>query len=482
MKKFIILLIVAVALLTLIPLSACNTEESESSKYVVNATYDSQKQKLSGSVDFTYVNDTDNEITCLKFNLWGNAYRQGATYSPVSDAYRTQAYYDGESYGEMTVEEVTSCAGWEIGGDDENILVVTLLTPTYPQTTANITITYTLSLANVNHRTGVTENTVNLGNFYPILCAYSTSGFAENPYISCGDPFLSDCADYDVTLTFPKNMTAATSGKELSQSNAGNNITCRYELNNARDFAVVLSDKFQEITHTYGDTEINYYYYDDANPQTNLNVAAESVQYFSETFGAYSYPTLSIVQTGFCMGGMEYPALTMISDNLNSTTNLYTIVHENAHQWWYAMVGSDQVNYSWQDEGPAEYSSLLFFENNANYGLTRTGMLGTATKSYRAFYSVYNQIFGDTDTTMNRNLANFISDYEYANIAYNKGLLMFEAVRTAMGDEKFLASLKEYFESNKFTLAPPEALYAPFVKRADVEGIFVAFTEGKIII
>jgi aminopeptidase N len=172
----------------------------------------------------------------------------------------------------------------------------------------------------------------------------------------------------------------------------------------------------------------------------------------------------------------------MISDSLDEANTLYTVVHENAHQWWYALVGNDQFNYSWQDEGLAEYSSLLFFENTPNYGITRTGMLGSATKAYRAFYSVYNQIFGDANTAMNRPLSEFISDYEYVNIAYNKGLLMFEALRTAMGDEKFFASLKDYFESNVYTIATPEHLIAAFVKRADVEGVFASFTEGKIII
>jgi aminopeptidase N len=482
MKKFLSLLVLLVALLATAPLSACQKTQAERSKYTISATYDKEKQTLTGTVDFTYVNTTDNEIASLKFNLWGNAYRDGALYSPVSDAYTSKAYYNGESYGYMKVSEVTSCSGWEIGGEDENILTVNLLTPTYPQDTAELTITYTLNLANVNHRTGVTEKTVNLGNFYPTLCAYTDSGYVETPYISCGDPFVSDVADYEVTLTYPAEYVVAASGKQQSESVAGSNKIARYTLSEARDFAFVLSAKFQQLSCTYGDTEIIYYYYDDANPQTTLNVAADSVKYFSETFGSYSYPTLSVVQTGFCMGGMEYPALTMISDSLSAATNLYTIVHENAHQWWYAMVGSDQVNCGWQDEGLAEYSSLMFFENNPTYGFTRTGMLGTATKAYRAFYSVYNQIFGDADTTMNRSLAEFISDYEYVNIAYNKGLLLFESVRAAMGDEKFVAALKEYFEGNKFTIASPEALIAPFVKRADVEGIFTSYLDGKIII
>jgi aminopeptidase N len=231
-----------------------------------------------------------------------------------------------------------------------------------------------------------------------------------------------------------------------------------------------------------GETQVTYYYYTDNNPQTTLTIAAESVEYFNEQFGQYTYPTLSVVQTGFCLGGMEYPALTMISDSLDEASALYTVVHENAHQWWYALVGSDQANYSWQDEGLAEYSSLLFFENNPNYGITRTSMLGSATKAYRAFYSVYNQIFGNADTTMNRNLSAFVSDYEYVNIAYNKALLMFEAVRVSMGDEKFLASLKDYYSENIYTLATPEHLIAAFARRADVEGVFSSFLEGKIII
>ena len=60
--------------------------------------------------------------------------------------------------------------GWDIGGEDENLLTVNLLTPVYPGENVKISISYTLELALVNHRTGITENTVNLGNFYPVVC------------------------------------------------------------------------------------------------------------------------------------------------------------------------------------------------------------------------------------------------------------------------------------------------------------------------
>ena len=482
MRKLIILPLAFCLFLTGITMTACGKKKARINEYDIYASYDAETRTLTGTVGFTFYNDTNNEISDLKFNLFGNAFREGAVYKPVSTSYTASAYYAGNSYGSMSVESVENCAGWNIGGEDENILTVTLLKPVYPEQSATVTINYTLELAKVNHRTGVTENTVNLGNFYPVLCAYSVEGFVECPYYSCGDPFLSECANYKVTLDLPQEYIAATSGKAGKESAAAERKKCTYTLQNARDFAAVLSDKFSVESRTVGGTEVKYYYYNDSSPQVSLAVACESVEYFSQTFGSYAYPTLSVVQTGFCYGGMEYPALTMISDKLDPVGNTYTIVHENAHQWWYAMVGSDQLNCAWQDEGLAEYSSLLFFENHPSYSFTRTGIVGSATKAYRAYFSVYNQIFGETNTAMNRHLSEFESDYEYANIAYNKGLVLFDMLRQSIGDEKFISGLKDYFSKNIYTIASCDDLYASFLKYGDLEGFFSSFVEGKIVI
>lgn len=465
-----------------LPLTACKKKQDEISKYEICADYDEENNCLKATCDFTYFNDTDNEISELKFNLWGNAYRQDAVFRPVSDTVRAHAYYDGESYGGQTVEKVDNCGGWEVGGEDQNILTVTLSEPVYPDCTAQVTIEYSLDLAKVNHRTGVTANTVNLGNFFPILCAYTTEGWAENPYYSCGDPFVSECADYEVTFNLPREYALATSGKEVSRTVTGEVASYHCELKNARDFAAVMSKDFKTVTRSVSGCDVTVYYTGETQPDSLLTAACESVKYFSDTFGEYAYPTLSVVMTPLCVSGMEYPALTMISDDLTEEDGIYTVVHETAHQWWYAMVGSDQVNCAWQDEGLAEYSTLCFFEHNPSYGITRTSALGNAIKSYRAYYSVYNQIFGKADTTMTRSLKDFSGDYEYVNVAYNKGLLAFESVRSAMGDKKFFSALKSYFNANKFCLASPEELVSHFTSLHDVEGMFNSYIEGKVVI
>ncbi len=484
MKKFLSILLIICVAMSALSLTACSQNGGgQTTSYEIYVSYDEDAKTLSGTAAVDYFNDTDNELNDLKFNLYGNAYREGALYPPVSAAYETAAYYGGKSYGSMDIANVENCAGWTVAGVDSNLLIVNLQQSLYPGQRVKITISYTLSLANINHRTGVAKNCVNLGNFYPILCAYTPEGFLECPYYNIGDPFVSECADYSVTLDIPEAFAAATSGKALTESVTNGRKKCTFSLLNARDFAVVLSDKFQIVSENVDGVEVSYYHINDSNAQTSLSVAAESLRFFSQTFGSYAYPTLSVVQTDFCYGGMEYPALTMISTSSDSDSRIYTIVHENAHQWWYAMVGSDQINNAWQDEGLAEYSTLMFFENNGGYGFTRTGLVGTATKSYRAYFSVLGQLNGTVDTAMSRRLDGFSGEYEYNNVTYNKGLILFETLRTSIGDGNFKQCLRNYFAKFSGTVATADDLCGIFISGGtDVEGFFTSFIEGKVII
>ena len=459
------------------PFYGCAPQESEGTKYRITAAYDGGNT-LEGRVETDFYNDTGNALDCLKFNLWGNAFREGAASSPVSEAAKADTYYGGESYGGM---EITAVTGGEAqtGGDDMNILCITPAEPIYPEQRLTVSIEFVLKLANVNARTGVAEGAVNLGNFYPVLCAYGGSGWLEYAYCPTGDPFVSQTADYEVELTVPEEFLVAASGEQTEVSRAADCATYKFELSGARDFAAVLSRQFEVVTRQAGDVRIKCYCLNESG-RALADIAAESLAYFEEAFGRYPYPEFSIVQTGLAQSGMEYPALAMISADCGDA--VYTAVHEVAHQWWYAAVGSDQYMHAWQDEGLAEYSALMFFESHPEYGFTRAGLISTATRAYRAYFSVYSQLFDGADTGMDRALCDFSGDYEYANIAYNKALIMFEALREALGDGQFRAALQSYYSSYSASIAPPEGLMAAFCARADCEGIFESFIQGKVII
>lgn len=485
MKKAFATLLAIVCLFTsLVVFTACKTKE-ELCSYDIAAEYDPATGVLTGNLDFGYVNNTENEISVLAFNLFPNAYREGAAYEPVSSVYRASAYYDGESYGGMTIEGVTGCERWEVGGADQNILYVYLAQSLFPEERTEISISFDVTLAKANHRTGITEKMVNLGNFYPVLCAYEEGkGFYECIYYSDGDPFYSECADYTVSVTVPVGYFVNASAYAKGTQKDGK-MTYRYTLSRARDFALSIAaeGEVKTLSAAADNVSVHYVYYEDSAPQETLDMICEAVRWFSEKFGDYPYDDYTVVETGFCYGGMEYPGMVLISDGLSREKYLYTIVHETTHQWWYGLVGNNQLEHAWMDEGLAEYSTALFYDEHSDYGMTADSLVNTALTGYKAYYSIYNQIFGENDTRMSRSLDTFVSEYEYVNLTYNKGVLLFDSLRKGIGDSRFFSGLKDYCNEYKFRIAEPSDMISCFKKTGvDVEGLFDSFVSGKAVI
>ena len=86
--------------------SACGSGAKNNSVYEITCTL--EDNVLTGTEKVTYFNASDNTVSEIKFNLFGNAFRQGAAYSPISPQYVSKAYPNGKNYGEMTVSSVTS--------------------------------------------------------------------------------------------------------------------------------------------------------------------------------------------------------------------------------------------------------------------------------------------------------------------------------------------------------------------------------------
>ena len=463
--------------------TACQKTVKNAAVYEITAEYVPENRTLTGTAKVTFENVTDEALELLKFQLYPNAYREGALYRPVSTAYADAAYYAGESYGEMLISSVHGSKNWEIMGEDKNILEAHLERSLYPGDKVVLDIGFMTKLAAVEHRTGVTEHTVNLGNFYPVLCGFADGGFREEVYYSDGDPFYTDCSDYTLRLTLPKEYEVAATGMKTEERMLESKKLHAYKAEDVRDFAMVLSTEFKSARKDVGGTELVYYYYADESPEESFAVAEESFLYYEKTFGEYPYPVYTVAETGFCFGGMEYPALTMLSDGLKGEQRARAIAHETAHQWWYGVVGSDQVWNAWQDEGLAEYSTVAFFETHEKYGLTREKLVTEALREYRSYYDVYGSVLGRTDTRMTRHLKEYLSDYEYRCLAYDKGVVMFDTLRKSVGDKKFFGALAKYYKNCKFQTATVGDLVGSFEKSGvDVSGFFDSFLEGKAVL
>ena len=258
--------------------------------YTIEAEYNDIAQTVSAVETIKYINSYNVPLSYLKLNLYPNAFREGATYKTISTLDAVKAYPNGNSYGDITIQSVKLNGNnitVNVGGDDKNILTVEFASELYPDASNNIEITFMLTLPNINHRFGYGANTINLGNWYPIACVYENGEFFTKPYSYNGDPFYSQIANYKVTFSCPQSYVIANTGVVEAENVANGVKTVTAKAKAVRDFALVLSNKFQVLSQEVGETTVKYYYYDDKNATTSLQTAVDSLNTFNDLIGEY---------------------------------------------------------------------------------------------------------------------------------------------------------------------------------------------------
>ncbi len=482
---------IAFVMLLLVPLLfiSCDKDEKNLTTYKMNLEYNDVEHTLTGKENVVYYNNSQNMFEKLYFHLYPNAFREGAKNKIVSQSHENEAFPNGNSYGNIEIDSVlcgNEKINYTIEGEDCNILAVKLVEELYPNECVALDIEFKVQLANINHRFGYGENTINFGNFYPIACMYEENvGFAKSLYHSNGDPFYSDVANYDVQIAFDSKFEIASTGELILSEKEENSTKNHYKSSNVRDFCFILSSKFNVVQGEVDGIAINYYgYKDDGNLSQCLSTCIDAVKTFNDMIGKYPYSQLSIVKSNFVYGGMEYPNVVLISDKIESQSEYnYVIVHEIAHQWWYGVVGNDEYNHAWIDEGLAEYSTLLFYEKNENYGENYENMINSATQSYKLFEEVYKKINGSVDGSMDRAINKFATEPEYTQCTYTKGVLMFDSVRELIGKNKFEKAMQKMYKEYKYKIITPEGLMAVFEKYGSgAEKVIKSYVEGKVII
>ncbi len=464
-------------------LSGCKKSAKSYVWYEITAEYAPENRTLAGTAKVTFENGGESAISLLKFRLSPNAYRKDALYKPVSTALSASAYYSGESYGEMVISSVHGAKSWEVMGDDENILYVYLPETLYQGDWVVLDIGFLTKLASVNHRTGVTEKTVNLGNFYPVLCGVKDGGFYETPYYAEGTPFYTDSADYSLRLTLPKEYVVAATGGSVVERTLETKKVCSVSCAGAREFALTLSRSYRALETSANGKTLCYYYYADETPQATLETAAQAFAYYENVFGGYPHGVYTIAETGLCLDYAAYSGLLFLSDTLTGKNRTAAIAEGVAKQWFGDTVGSDNIENGWQSDGLAAYSATCFLDSCNEYGLRRDDLIAQALKEYRSFYDVYGSVLGRTDTRMTKHLSEFLGGYEYRCIARDKAVVMFDTFRKSVGDKNFFAGLRRYYGANRFAMVDAGALVGAFEKAGvDAHGFFDGFLSGKVIL
>lgn len=456
--------------------------------YKLNFDYNHELKEVQLSEELLYKNDNNMELKELYFHLYPNAFAEGVKNKPVGVLNESKAYPNGKSYGGIEVNSVVvdgeSCEV-EYYGEDNDFLKINLTNPLKINKKITVQIDALIKLPNINHRFGYGNNTINIANTYPIIAKVDNGEWVLNSYHSNGDPFYSDIANYEVDLTAPSNLILASTGEILKTKEINGENNYKIKAEGVRDYAFVLSDEFKVVSEKINGVDVNYYYFDDDNFQKSLETSVKSLSTFSELFGEYPYKVLNVVQANFVHGGMEYPNLVYISNEVENELDYNNvIIHEIAHQWWYGVVGNNEYTEAWLDEGLTEYSVLLFYENNATYGVDIDELIKSSTNNYALFVELYTKVLGEVNTSMNRSLNEFDTEPEYVYNVYIKGMLFFDNIREMIGDKDFFKGLKEYYAKNAFTNATSQNLLMAFEKVSgkNLEGLFDSWINGKISI
>ncbi len=483
MKK--LLPVIVVVVICLLGMVGCNDYVQKTSadcnSYQIVCSYDETHNTLSAVQTVTFTNPCDTPLDTVKFHAYANAYGEDASAIVPGDYYNS-AYYNGDSFGGITFDSVKvdgTAVAFALEGNCFDILSVPLSQSIGKGQSVAVEMVYEITLANVAHRLGYGENTINLGNFYPVLCVISDGAFQCTPYYNLGDPFVTDIANYQVSISVPNNYVVASSGEMVSAQNNDNRVTYTCNARAIRDFAMVLSSKFQHVSAKAGDTEVNYYYFADTNPQTTLATAVGMVEFMSASVSDYPYAQLSVVEADFCFGGMEYSNLVMVSSG--GSDYLTATAHEVAHQWFYGVVGNNQIEHAWMDEGLCEFVTLLYMDKHQNQPLATA--IKKLYKSYVTYVDVLTNYYGRVDVSF-RSLDKYKNDTEYVYITYVRGCLLFYTLYDTVGESKFFAGLTNYFDQAKMSLATPTQLIDSFCRgcNKDVSGIFNAFIKGEDVI
>lgn len=420
-------------------------DEKNKNEYTIDVIYDDETNRILCNESLVYINNTKTTLDKIYLHIYPNAFCEKESV-PFENSEMNRAYPNGFNEGYLDLKNVLSNKNklkYEITGDKNDILEVKLDKLLKAGEQVKIDLKYNVKLPNCLGRFGYGDNTVNVTNWFPIACVYDDKGWNLKSYETVGDPFYSDTSNFKVKILAPSKYKLATTGQVTEMKTDNERVLYTIDGKMVRDFAFILSDKFVVNKASYKNILINTYNLNEDMSEESIDAAKSSIEIFSKLFGDYPYDTYSVVASDFFIGGMEYPMLSMIDERLYNKENKflleYVIAHETAHQWWYSVIGNDEINEPWLDEALTEYSTILYFEEK--YG-KETGdklmkTMEVQTRNYKAA-----DIFKAT--------TDYKDSSEYSLSVYTKGAVIFNEVRKEVGDDVFFNTLKEYYSTYKF--------------------------------
>lgn len=451
------------------PRAAAPTKLSEHvSEYHISVRYDDQQRMLYGEQTVTWSNPGTASVSELYFHMYPNAFSSpDTTFMKESGGRLRDTTMKEGSFASMTMLSIQSMDGEEwlhrmqfVQPDDGNTADRSLMRLRLPAAVhggdaITLKMKFEVKLPFPFARMGATDDYVLAGQWFPKLAVYEPAGrrgrtdegWHMHQYHGNSE-FYADFGSYNVKISVPEGYTVAASGfpvKPPVPSAAGS--TYHYYAEDVHDFAWSASTRFVHAEESFSDRYVPgvkiKLYVDNAHEHLMdryMLVAKQALSRYSEWFGPYPYSTLSVVVPPADAGGtagMEYPTLVTAweaSVEIPGDELERVVAHEIAHQYWYGIVASNEMEEAWLDEAFASYAEHRFMEleydAKANLPLEAVHIAEPASLRQPSWA--------------------YSSHAHYAENVYLRGKLVLLAIEREIGEAAMRKVMRAYYDRWKF--------------------------------
>ncbi len=478
--------------------------------YTINATLDAKEHKILGKETLVYTNNSPDTLHYILYRLYWNLFTKNSRGHILGDHYKN---YDDADDGGITVNKFSI-----IENDNElsppysidnTLMKINLPSPIPPGGKTTFSVEWTENIPADYERTGHEGRDYNIAQWYPQIATYDKYGWDQDQYLGPAE-FHNEFGTFDVNITLPKSFTMGFTGEltnpeevypesirtklhdaewksetqhiaDYSNAKWDNGedstpVTWKFHAENVRDFAWCAYEHYiWDVSHYAPNdgaqpvTIHALYQADKAEYWKNVaEYGRHAITFYSEHFGRYAYKNCFAVE-GPVGGGMEYPGITFIGHygDKNSHSPFGVVVHEIGHNWYPMMIGSNEEDYAFMDEGFNTFITSLATE--AYYGRYDNSYVWT--EWYQKLFAFPNDEVRSEIQRGSLYLAK--TDYEepiathvyrftqlhYGTSIYSKTAAVMYMLQYVLGDSVFESAMKEYYNRWKFKHPYPEDFY-----------------------
>jgi hypothetical protein len=430
---------------------------------------------VEGSETLTWLNDSGAPVSELRFHLYLNAFQNNrSTFMVESGALASREKRPAEDWGRIDVTSLRIPGGPDLAPtlefvqpddgnqDDRTVARVPLPSPVPPGGRITLEIEFVSKLPKVIARSGYVGEFYLVGQWFPKLGVFQNGAWNCHQYHAHSE-FFADFGLFKAELTVPEKYIVGATGKRIGErTNADGTKTYTHYQDDVHDFAWTACPDFREFREKFVlddpkvETEMILLVHRAHLGQKDRYVRSlrQGIEFYSRNYGAYPYPTITLVDPApgaMAAGGMEYPTF-FTSDTMSwlpagvRMPELVTI-HEFGHNYWYGMVGSNEFEEAWLDEGINTYSEIKAMDHY--YGADRSMLDLFGVRLGEVPYQRLTVIGSGRFDPILKNSWSFIGGSYTVNV-YSKAGLMMLTLEKMLGEPVMGKVMKTYFETWKF--------------------------------